>query len=47
MSAEPRLPRTSRRGRVSSALFKAFLLLSMGSASFTLGLLLVQVFVKG
>jgi phosphate transport system permease protein len=35
------------RGRVSSALFKAFLLFSLGIGIFTLGALLLQVFIKG
>ena len=35
------------RGRVSSALFKAFLFLSMGVGIATLGALLVQVIAKG
>jgi phosphate transport system permease protein len=35
------------RGRLSSALFKAFLLFSLGIGIFTLGALLVQIFVKG
>ena len=36
-----------RRGRVSGALFQAFLLLSLAIGIVTLGALLVQVFVKG
>jgi phosphate transport system permease protein len=35
------------RGRVSSALFKAFLIFSLGVGIVTLGALLIQVFVKG
>jgi phosphate transport system permease protein len=35
------------RGRVSSALFKAFLLFSLGVGIVTLGALLLQIFVKG
>jgi phosphate transport system permease protein len=48
MSAQPVTLRPEKpRGRISSALFKAFLLLSIGIGIVTLGALLVQVLAKG
>jgi phosphate transport system permease protein len=48
MSAQsPALRPEKPRGRVSSAVFKAFLILSMGIGIVTLGALLVQVVAKG
>ena len=48
MSVSPAALRAEKpRGRVSSALFKAFLLFSMGIGIATLGALLVQVIAKG
>ncbi len=48
MSAQPAALRADKpRGRVASALFKAFLLFSMAIGIVTLGALLVQVVVKG
>ena len=47
MSSMPEALTGGRRGRVSGALFQAFLLLSLAIGIVTLGALLVQVFVKG
>jgi phosphate transport system permease protein len=45
--APPTLRSEKPRGRVSSALFKGFLYLSLGIGIFTLGFLLVKVFAEG
>jgi phosphate transport system permease protein len=47
MSAVPALRADKPRGRVSGALFKAFLFASLGVGIVTLGALLVQIVVKG